>query len=193
MLLGTSFSQEAFSFDKFLRAASGLDISNLATDGGTKWYSFERLFVDDTAPLPNILLWEFPAIAIPGWELTSMKRIIPMIYGPCKPETILRSGEKTISPTDNVLIDNPDNLPITGSKYFVQLEFPDVTVRDFLLNFVYKDGSSEPIRVRRDNRVENNGRFQIELADSLTGVLDKVELQDSEYQGSVKVSLCSIN
>ncbi len=193
MLLGTSFSEETFGFEKFLKAATGLDIVNLSTSGGTKWYSLERLFVDETAPLPKIILWEFPAIAIPGWELTTMKRLIPMIYGSCKPELTLRSEERTISAADTVLIENPDNLPITGSKYFVQLDFPDVMVRDFLLNFVYKDGSSEPIRVLRDNRVESAGRFQIELSDALTGILDKIELQEGEYQGNVKASLCSIN
>jgi hypothetical protein len=66
-------------------------------------------------------------------------------------------------------------------------------VRDFLLNFVYKDGTSEPVRVQRDNRLENEGRFLVELGDTMTGTLDKIEFQDNDYQGSVKVSLCSIN
>jgi alginate biosynthesis protein AlgX len=193
MLLGTSFSQDIFAFDKFLKVASGLDIANLATEGGTKWYSFERLFVNEATPLPKILLWEFPAIDIKGWEVTSIKRIIPMIYGSCKPELTLRTEDRAISATDPILIENPDTLPITGSRYFLQLDFPDVTVRDFLLNFVYKDGSSEPIRVQRDNRVENEGRYLIELSDTITGTLDRIEFQESDYQGNVKSSLCSIN
>ncbi len=192
-LLGTSFSDDGLSFVKFLKEATGLDIVNLATSGGTKWYSLERLFINEANPLPKVLLWEFPAIKIESWERLSMKRIIPMIHGSCKPETTLRSEERTLSATDNVLIENPDNLPITGSQYFVQLDFPDVTVRDFLLNFVYKDGSSEPVRVLRDNRVENEGRFLVELDDNMTGTLEKIEFQDSDYQGSVKASLCSIN
>lgn len=54
-------------------------------------------------------------------------------------------------------------------------------------------GSSEPIRVQRQDRVENEGRYQIELSDSLTGTLDKIEFQEGEYQGSVTAKLCSIN
>jgi alginate biosynthesis protein AlgX len=191
MLVGTSFSgeEQGFDFDKFLKAASGLDIATLYTDGGTKWYSLERLLVSEPAELPKVLLWEFPAINIESWEVQNLRRIIPMVYGPCTVETTLRSEDHTLS-EGGLLITNPDDLPITGSGHFLQLEFPDVTVRDFLLNFVYKDGSSEQLRISRDNRVENAGRFQIELSDALTGILDKVELQNTEYQGSVKASLC---
>jgi hypothetical protein len=85
---------------------------------------------------------------------------------------------------------------IWGTKVNLSLVccyFPDVTVRNFLLNFVYKDSTSELLRVERDNRVENEGRFQIELSDALTGTLDKIEFSDNAYQGKVKASLCSIN
>jgi hypothetical protein len=192
LLLGTSFSSEAFSFEYFLKAASGLDVVSLATDGGSKWYSFERLFMNEDTPLPTILLWEFPAMDIKTWEIPYLKRLIPMVYGPCKPELTLQKQEKIISATDTILIDNPDNLAISGSNYFVQLEFPDVTIRDFLVNFVYTDGSSDFVRVRRDNRIENNGRFQIELSNTVTSTLSRIELLGSEYKGSIRTSLCSI-
>jgi alginate biosynthesis protein AlgX len=193
MLLGSSFSGEDFAFDKFLKVATGLDITTLSTDGGTKWYSLERLFMTDGTPLPKIILWEFPAIDIKGWETSYLRRIIPMVYGACTSKRTLQTEERTLSTHEKTLIENLEGLPITGSKYFAQLEFPDVTLRDFTINFLYKDGSSEPVRVQRFDRVENEGRYLVELSEALTGILDKIEFQEGEYQGLVTTKLCSVN
>ncbi|MGL4608592.1 MAG: alginate O-acetyltransferase AlgX-related protein [Trueperaceae bacterium] len=194
MLLGSSFSTESFAFDKFIKEATGLDMVTLATDGGTKWYSLERLLIDENTPLPKVLLWEFPAIEIQSWEIPFLRRIIPMVYGSCTEDNTLLYQEGSLS-SGNILLENTEGLAVTGSSYTLQLDFPDVTVRNFLINFMYEDGSSEQLRVQRNERVENTGRYLLELSNTHNTKLARVEFLDffeEGYQGDVVAKLCQI-
>ncbi len=192
ILLGTSFSNAQFSFDSFLKESTGVDVLPISINGGSRWYSFEQLFLDSDTPLPKIILWEFPAKTVEGWEITYLRRVTPMIHGACSLENSLISQSTEISPTQPVALQSSEGVAIQGANSFVVLEFPDVTLRNFLLTLKYQDGTQEDVRVNRDERVENNGLFLVELTDGAS-ILNTVEVLDTDYSGGVSARVCNIS
>jgi alginate biosynthesis protein AlgX len=192
VLLGTSFSNGQFSFDSFLKESTGVDVLPISINGGSRWYSLEQLFIDSNTPLPKIILWEFPAKVVEGWETTFIRRVTPMIYGACTPENSLAKQDATlVASQENIILQSSEGIPIQGANSFVAIDIPDLSVVNFLLNFTYQDGSQEAVRVNRDLRVENSGQFLVELTDGATA-LTQVTLSDSTYAGLIATRVCQI-
>jgi SGNH hydrolase-like domain, acetyltransferase AlgX len=59
VLVGTSFSSDTYSFDKFIHQSATVDVLSLSTDGGSNWSSLERFFMEDITQNPKVMIWEF--------------------------------------------------------------------------------------------------------------------------------------
>ena len=192
MLLGTSFSNGQFSFDSFLKESTGIDILPISINGGSRWYALEQLFTNPATPLPKIILWEFPAKVVEGWEANFIRRVTPMIYGACAPEASLVAQDTTlVALQETILLQSPEGIPIQGANSFLVLDILDLAVTNFLLNFKYQDGTQEAVRVDRNFQVENTGQFLLELTDGET-LLTEVTFSDSTYAGNISGRVCHI-
>jgi alginate biosynthesis protein AlgX len=194
VMVGSSYSAEPkYNFEGFLKEALGVNVLNAAVSGGGYNASLEGYFLSESyhKEKPKFLIWEFAASMTP-WDQTSLREIIPSIYGDCSAKRAALSVKSTMRSGTNSVLKNP-NRTIRGKQHFVSLKFADKSLRNFELSLKFEDDKQETVQIIRSERIPNEGQFYLKFADEFTGNLKEVTIRTAQkVMGAVWAKVCKI-
>ena len=94
---------------------------------------------------------------------------------------------------DNPLqvITNSKSLPIKGSDYYLAMEFSDLSILDFGIRIKHADEQIEIFNIQRSTRVNNSGKFFLELSPNIKSNLKEISLNlPTNSTGTLKTYIC---
>jgi alginate biosynthesis protein AlgX len=190
-------NQLDFNLTGFLEENLKASIINAGIAGGGYDSSLESYLMgpEYERQKPKFLLYEFRALPL-TFVLSSFRRIIPSVYGPCPGSKAIFNGS-SVSFKDGaskIILNPPASLGIKGSSRYISLRLSDPKVMRFNAFFTYDDGQSEVVPVERSERYKNNdGRFLLELSDKFRGNLVHFGIgTDTPTTGKVTARICGV-
>ncbi len=202
MAVGTSFStQESPNFIGFVNEHSSLEVVNHALTGGNVLGAIETLFKDEEFRRnpPKILLWELIAHQQDINNPDTYRILEPQLKGyQCNLDNIRMSNEVTITQGAQEILFNGDGKfqKLKSGDHFLELEFTDRKIFEFELKAWQLERRREKFKVWRPKKVENDGRFLVNLSThpelkDMHFVSLELALKGTDLAGSkVKVKLC---
>jgi alginate biosynthesis protein AlgX len=190
-------NQLDFNLTGFLQEYLKTSVINAGIAGGGYDTSLESYLMGSVYARrkPKFLLYEFRAQQI-NYALSSFRRIVPAVYGPCAPSKAVFNGSNvslTNGPSVPVL-NIPSSAGIKGSSKYVFFRLSDLKLTHFNAFFTYDDGQVEVVPVERSERYnKNDGRFLLELNDKYTANLLRFAIgTDTPTTGKVTVRVCAV-
>jgi alginate biosynthesis protein AlgX len=194
VMIGSSYSAEAkYNFEGFLKEALSSNVLNVAVSGGGYNASLEAYLLSEaySNEKPKFLIWEFAASMTP-WEQTSLREIVPSVYGDCTSGTAILENKTSLQEGPTSVLKNT-SANVDASKDFVSINFADKTLLNFDLNLKFNDGKAETVKITRSNRIPNQGQFYLKLSDEFKGDLSEVSvIPASKAKGAVTAKICRI-
>lgn len=185
VLVGTSYSklgrvdEPDFNFEGFLKEALSLDVLNMAVPAGGPFTSMLYYLTSQeyVKHKPKFLIWEFQMPVSSSLESATLYRqLIPSVYGACTPEESVVQQSSEVSGSSSVILSS-DREDVQGSDYFLYLELSDPTLVEFAMTLRHGGGQEENVKIERSTRVENSGKFFLELSNTIPSSLLEVSLQ----------------
>ncbi|MDF3935374.1 alginate O-acetyltransferase [Pseudomonas citronellolis] len=167
VLAGTSNSGPAYNFDGFLRQYSGLDVFNVAVDGGN--LEGALLLYTGSAAFhrrpPKLLIWEFATYSDLD-QAKTYRQLLPLVRSDgCNHAEPLLSQKTRLHAGRNELLLNRDGRPITSGRTIADLRFSDPGVRRVEITVWYMNGRQENLKLELPSLADNGGRFVFSLRD----------------------------
>jgi alginate biosynthesis protein AlgX len=168
ILIGTSFSRGARNFDfaGFLREFLRTDVINAAVAGGNYSGAMDQ-YLNASAlheTNPKLLIWEITAHHAIS-KSAFYQQAIPGAYGGCLDEPVLSTTTRLADDRVELVSNARDGriLDIRHKSHIVELQFEHREIRDFRLQFLDLQGLRYSVRIERNERIANSGRYVLEL------------------------------
>lgn len=168
VLVGTSFSKGAtdYNFAGFLSELLSVEVANEAVAGGSFSGAMDQYLHSESyrSDRPQLLIWEVPAYHTLG-DRDFYQRMVPAALGGCGDDALISRTTTIEDGTTELLANATDGriLPLDGASHLLEIQFDAPTLREFELRFWYVNGRSKDVRLKRSERIENSGRFYVEL------------------------------
>jgi alginate biosynthesis protein AlgX len=186
VLVGTSYSkperEPGYNFEGFLKEALSLDVLNEAVAAGGPFTALGSYFLseDYQKDKPAFIVWEMQIpISRAFKNQTTFRQLIPSVYGACSLETAAVQQSSELAGTSSIILSS-DRADVQGSSYFIYLELSDPSLVVFDITLRYQGSEEETLTVERSTRLENSGKFFLELSDDITSPLASVTLNFPE-------------
>jgi alginate biosynthesis protein AlgX len=194
-VLGTSNSSEDSRFN-FVGALSHYlrsDVYNAAVLGGGFGTSPDVYYASDEyhrSP-PKIIVWEF----LPQHNYNDQKsrnafrQMIPAVQGVCgEKETLARHSGK-ITAGEFSLFPEMAKRPVRDTYLYLNMQDPDE--RTVKVEVLYTSGDADQVDLSRTTRIENNGKYFLELAGKGDDSVLSFKVVTDPPRGQVEARLCS--
>ncbi|MGH8447385.1 MAG: alginate O-acetyltransferase [Solimonas sp.] len=172
VLVGTSNSDAkgGYNFGGYLEQYLGADILDTALSGGSFDGSLLHYLPSETYQKhpPKIMVWEMPWQNWPGSDKNPYKtfrQAVPLVHDGCRGRPAVLSQTVTLQAGSNELLFNGGGpvKNLTGSRYWLDLQFDDPGVKDLHAVIWYFSGQKESLKLHFNQYVDNGGRFVTEL------------------------------
>ncbi|HWV16432.1 MAG TPA: alginate biosynthesis protein AlgX [Cellvibrio sp.] len=203
VVVGTSFSANTnTSFVGFLREYLHADISNEAIGGGGFNGSMTQYLASENfhkSP-PKLLIWEVMSYyALDNEEF--YREVIPMVNSGCDGKKVVLSDEVQLQAGKNEFLFNSGSPgsetvdSILNKDHIIDLQFSDPNFKNLELTLWQLNGRKDPLKIKRAQRVNTNGRFMYELKferewGDLTYLSTELNIPEEFKNMNLKVRLC---
>lgn len=190
VLAGTSYSNPRFNFSGALSEALGHDVLNVAVDGGgideaLVNYLSTSSFAEKR---PAFIIWETPDLYSFNGQGYMWRQMVPAAEGACNDVSALAVASQPFTPS-TTLFDNLD-LKINPSHDFIYLETDSKSAAKLTLHISYMDGTAEDVALTRTTKVENSGRFFLQLNSTRSNLRGVSLSTTSPASGLITARLC---
>lgn len=172
VLIGTSNSDSkgGYNFGGYLEQYLGADVLDTALSGGSfdgalLHYLPSELYQKHP---PKIMVWEIPWQNWPGSDKNPYKtfrQAVPLVHDGCRGRTPALAQTVQLQAGSNEILFNGGGAvkDLTGSRYWLDFQFDDPTVKDLHAVIWYFSGQKESLKMHFNQYVDNGGRFVTEL------------------------------
>ncbi len=192
-VVGTSMSElygtHALA-DRLMRA-SNVNVLDGAISAGGMVSSFLSYVIgqDYAREKPKFLIWEHEADSTNLAKETDLRQLIPAVKGECA-SPVVSSSFAFNGSADVPVLQVEGQQRLTGHDTFLYFSQDDKTLKKLTIRFEYTDGKSEQVNLERSLRVNDNGRYFLELSGQYKGDLKNVYImpgQPSQGKGTAKL------
>ncbi|MCB9759858.1 MAG: hypothetical protein H6739_08495 [Alphaproteobacteria bacterium] len=201
VVVGSSFMRTRFNYSGFLSEALDADVLNVATPGGRATASLHSYLLSDDyrdAP-PAFLVWE--------WVMTLLvdlreqegsasfqdpalyRELIPAVYGDCGPDAVAEVERDHAS--GRVALFSPD-VPLQGPEAYLSMTLEPEPSGPVRVVALHEGGERDAFTFHPYTRVDRQGRYLMELSDTIDSPLDRLHVvlpEDADTQITARLCL----
>ncbi len=201
VLAGTSNSTARPSmanFEGFLKEALSTDVLNASISGGSIDSPMISYLNSDhyKNKKAKIVIWEVPGYYdLPLWEGRVFRQVTPAVYGECQGVDIIAEiKDYDVRTGVSLLFRGLEERKISGSDYYISLDFSEPVTSKFTLYFGYDTKKKDKLSLYRSRRYPYDNQFYVALKENRHGNLSRIVLETPKKMKNLKLNakLCKI-